>query len=310
MRDGRAEGNDEASGYAARTEGSDDGQRSVDVLEVGRAGWPSLSRPVVSPTPASSSMEPLCLGILLGVCRLRSSVAAVLHSLAVYAGLTRASPCLSNAPAGLYHTLREIWLARLASKILKWAPKTPLCGSALALVACTVPTNPDTGQVIAICHTPWAGLLAEWCRRNDFALVLAEGRWIRRSGHVNVQGGVRGLLRLVRHLRGGGRAVVVGDVFSSSRRCSVRFLGSDRLVSLFPARLAAAAGVPLLGVVPRFESGQVRIGAGPQFSVGPDPAEQRTATRNLLAFFEHVIRQTPAVWSDILKHQPAKGRLA
>lgn len=250
---------------------------------------------------SKSPLGPTCLGNALTACRFLSSWIASLHSLSVYAGHSRVSRCLSNCPDGLYRTLRDIWFTRLVRELLTPVLKTPLRGAALALVDCAPPANFANGCVIAICHTPWARLLAEWCREREFALVLAGGVWVYRSGHLHVPGGVAGLRRLVRHLRDGGRAVVIADVFGRSRRCPVRFLGEDRLASLLPARLATLARVPLQAAVPSLQANRIHIRFGPRFTAGTSAVEQQTITQSLLSFFEREIRRRPALCNYILK---------
>ncbi|MBI1807517.1 MAG: hypothetical protein HYR76_10755 [Ignavibacteria bacterium] len=182
--------------------------------------------------------------------------------------------------------------------------RTPLRLGTLAIVDCTFPLAVETGCIIAICHTPWARLLAEWCRVHDFALILAAGAWVQRTGHVNVPGGgLSGLRRLVRHLRTGGRAIVIADVFAGSRCCPVHFLGEDRIASTLPARLAAFAGVPLLAAVPQFQDGRVHLHGGIRLGVEVVRANQREVIQSLLTFFEGEIRRSPSVWGPYI-HEP------
>ncbi len=244
---------------------------------------------------SKSLLESICLGSVFTICQLLSIPIAVLHRLAVWVRLTHVSRYLSNSPDGLYNTLRDIWLTRLMRELFKLSMKMWLRGAALTLVNGTLPENRKTGYVIAICHTPWFRLLAEWCRDRDFALVLVDGAWINRTGHVNVPGGVSGLRRLVRHLRSGGRAVVIADVFDRSRCCGVRFFEEKRLASLLPARLAALGRVPLHAVIPSLQAKQLHIRTGPLFIVGTSAVEQQTVTQGLLAFFEQEIRKRPAL---------------
>jgi hypothetical protein len=215
--------------------------------------------------------------------------------MAVAAGFARVSRHFADSPAGLYRSLQDAWLSRLVREPLKLFVHTPLRTATLAFVNCTLSENPETGCVMAICHTPWFRLLAEWCRARDFAAVIAGEVLLTRTGTVNGTGRVLELRRVVRHLRNGGRVVVIADVFHGSHRCAVRFFEKNRFASLLPARLAAFAGVPLQIIIPALQARQLHICAGPTFTVGASVVEQQRVTQDVLTYFEKEIRQRPAL---------------
>jgi hypothetical protein len=243
----------------------------------------------------------LCIHALFNACRLLSAQLAALHWLALRAGLCSTSTCLHRAPSGLYRTLERIWFTLALRRALILAVKTPLRGATLNLVNETIPAPLHGACIIAIPHSPWMRLLAEWCREREFALVLAGGIWTSRTTQVNVAGGVRGLRQAIRHLRAGGRVVVVADVFWGPRHCPVRFLGKNLPASLTPARLSALSGVPLQAVVPMLHDGRIHLDTGPGFVVAHHPAAQAAVTCSLLAFLERRIRQQPEIYNHILK---------
>jgi hypothetical protein len=193
----------------------------------------------------------------------------------------------------------------LARESLVLILRTPLREVALDCVTCGLPPEYDSGCVIATFHMPWARLLALWCCESDFALIVAKHIWIQRAGVGVVPGGVRGLRRLIRHLRAGGRVVVMADFPRARRGYAIRFLSQEWLASSFPTRLAACAGVPLLAWDPSFDHGRLCVDPGPAFAVTSHPDEQEAVTRSVLACFERTIRERPALWSYSLRARTA-----
>ncbi|NIN73425.1 MAG: hypothetical protein GTO46_16175 [Gemmatimonadetes bacterium] len=183
--------------------------------------------------------------------------------------------------------------------------RTFLRQAALDRVTYSLPSGHGSGCVIAIFHMPWARLLASWCCDSNLALIVAGDVWVERAGQNVAPGGVRRLRRVIRHLRAGGRVVVMADFPRARRVCTVRFLGQEWHASTFPARLAACAGVPLLAWNPSLDRGRLQLAPGPAFAVGSLPEEQEAATRSVLAFFERTIRQSPALWSYSLRARTA-----
>lgn len=249
----------------------------------------------------NKTLNQLALITLLGIGHLLALPLATLNYLHFCMFRRHVCGCLRGCPAGLHATLCDLWRSRIMREVLTAAMKTRLRGAALSLVASALPAHAKTGCVMAVCHSPWFRLLAEWCRENEFALVLSSDDWNHRTRGVNVLGGFRNVRRLVRHLRAGGVAVVVADVFDVTRECPVTFLGESHLASILPARLAAAAGVPLAAIVPERQTNRIFLHAGPCYNVGKQSGDQQTAMRELLGFFEREISLRPALWSRILK---------
>ena len=248
---------------------------------------------------ARRSMSRWLVGGLLGVCRLLSLPFATLHCCLMYIWRRPLPACVAQCRAGAYATLRDIWASRFVRESVNALLKTPLRAATLALVdAGPLPAGPG-GCVIAVCHSPWFRWLAEWCRDRNAARVVAGGAWIWRTRGVNVLGGYQNVRALVEHLRNGGRAIVVADVFGGARGCTATFLGQQRRVSLLPARLAALAGVPLVTLVPTGHARGMRLECGPSFHVGT--RNQETVMRAMLAFYEGEIRRRPALWSHASK---------
>lgn len=253
---------------------------------------------------SAGNPKPVGLRSLLWVCVSCSRIVAFFHNVGIRSGWLHVSPCVHHAPGGLSQVLREIWLSRLLRETLTFLLKTSFRPTMLRLVDDSFVRGIGKSYVIAICHTPWARLLAEWCRVHDFALVLTEGPWASRMGYTTDPGrGFSELRRVVRYLKTGGRVIVIADVFAGSRSGPVRFLGRERTVSLLPGRLALLAGVPLLPVVAHFADGSLHVRFGSLLY-----AEERSperSTQALLRFFEDEIRLRPAIWGDVLKNPRA-----
>ena len=259
--------------------------------------WPFSSTSNRDPRPAA-------LRSLLWACDRCSRIVAFLHDVGIRGGWLRVAPCVRHAPGGLSRALREIWLSRLLRESLTFLLKTSFRATTLRLVDDSLVRGAGRGSVIAICHTPWARLLAEWCRVHDFALVIADGPWASRMGYVTGPGrGFSELRRVVRHLKTGGRVIVTADAFAGSRSSPVRFLQGERMVSLLPGRLALLAGVPLRPVVAHFADGSLRLRFG-SLPCARVPSAKHF-TQALLRFFEDEIRLRPAIWGDVLKNPGA-----
>jgi hypothetical protein len=236
---------------------------------------------------------------LLWLCRCSSHGIAVLHAVAVRCGFARVSPCIRQAPGGLRRVLSDIWFAKLLREALSLPLRTSLRSAVVDLVDFQVPA----GCVMAICSTPWSRVLAEWWRVSRPGLLIADGPWwAERTGDLAVSSGVAGLRRVVRRTRAGGQAVVHVLAAPRSRSCRLEFLGAERAVSLLPARLAAAAGVPLVTTVAYFERGYVRVRAAAPLSTEGD---QAAVMALVMAQLEKDIRSRPAIWSGVLKHPRA-----
>lgn len=270
---------------------------------VGTAGAGLLSG---RPSSRTSTLNPRPAGLrsLLWACDYCSRIVAFFHDVGIRSGLLRVAPCVRHAPGGLPRALREIWLSRLLRESLAFLLKTSFRPTTLRLVDDSLVRGAGKGCVIAICHTPWARLLAEWCRVHDFALVIADGPWASRMGYATGPGrGFSELRRVVRHLKAGGRVIVTADAFAGSRSSPVRFLEGERMVFLLPGRLALLAGVPLRPVVAHFADGSLHLRFGSLARTQVLSAKH--FTQALLRFFEDEIRLRPAIWGDVLKNAGA-----
>jgi lauroyl/myristoyl acyltransferase len=241
----------------------------------------------------------MALDMTLRTCRAASTIAAALHLALIRAGAAQA-PRLFDASNLDMARLRDCWFARCAREVLALALRSPLRASALDLVSFEDAPGQNGGHIIAVCHSPWGRLLSHWCRERGSGLAFAAPGWNRHLGDAHVAGGYRELRRLVKHLKGGGRAFVVVDVFPQRRGCPVRFLGLDRLASMVAVRLSAAAGVPIIPAVPVFRGGYIEVIYGTA-NAAPVREERADVVRSLLEFVETQIRACPASWHGTMQ---------
>jgi len=245
--------------------------------------------------------RPRYLLVLLSIYGFISSIITFTHLYAIERKWAKIPSCFAETADGPYFTIRKIWLTRMLRRSLSLFLRTPLRNGSMALINFKLILPQETGCIITLCHTPWARLLAEWCRVNNFALVLVGGPWIKRTRRVNIPGGgLVGLRRLVQHLRSGGRVIVIGDNIGRSRCCTVNFLGKECMASILPARLAVLAGVPLLAITPKLQNGMVIIHNGITVEyeeIRDDPDE---AIQSIFKFFEDEILRSPSIWAPYI----------
>ena len=261
----------------------------------------------VAGRPNSAKYAPyLLLVLLVDLCRILSLPFALGQLFAARIGILRFGSSIANSVRNPRSFLVDVWANRFVRELLAGVLRTPLRSAAVALVSNEVCVLANAGCVIAVCHSPWLRLLDAWCGNLDYAITLAGGRWAWQANGVNVAGGFRRVRYLVRHLKSGGRVIVIGDVFVRAGGCRTTFLGVGRQASPLPARLAAAAGVPLQAAVAVRRGHRIAIEPGPLFAAGYIRTEKAAAMRTLLVWYEGRILQRPALWSRIFK-QPHEG---
>lgn len=244
------------------------------------------------------SSKPLFLRMCLSSCNLISYLIAALHYSMVWISLLKLPLCIHNAPGGEYINIRQIWFTRLLRRTLSILIRTSLRNKILQLVDFPTPTC-NSGCIITTCHTPWARLLVQWCVANEFALIIVSGIWIQRAKQINKYGkGYTELKHLIRHLRSGGRIIITADAFLDSKNCSVEFFEREYKVSLFPARLARIANVPLIAVVAELRNQTIHIYEGPRFYFKHLISTPKEVMQSLLKYLENEIRKSPAIWSS------------
>jgi hypothetical protein len=238
---------------------------------------------------------------LLTACHIFAGAIACVHLLLKMMRVTRMPTVLMECSVGSIGMLQEIWFGRVARDLISLALRSPLRDAAIRLV-CAGPSIHATGAcVLAVCHTPWQRLLANWCQHHNFALIPAAARWARHAGHAHVPWKYSGLRRLARHLRAGGRVVVIADSFDVPGGVALNFLGSKRMASRIAARLAELANVPLVAAIPAYRDGRVRFDVGAKFAAVKAPLSSLRLTTQLVAYVEQEIRRQPAVWGDALR---------
>ncbi len=222
------------------------------------------------------------------------------HAILIHNNWLRVSDIIINSPESLIKTLQKIWFARMTRRVLSLILRTPLRSEVIKLVNNEL-CLPKTGCVIVIPHSPWAKLLAEWCRLNRFALVFAGGPWIKRTEQVNVPGsGIMGIRKLISHLSSNKFAVIIGDNENRSRCCNVTYLGQKRKATLIPIRIAAMAKVPIVTVVPNFLNRMVNLREDIVIDFQDIINDEKLALQNIFTSFENQIYLSPSLFNPFI----------
>ena len=223
--------------------------------------------------------------------------AAALHYYGSHAGLVQIPSCIVSAPGGLFKSLHSIWFTRFLRRIVSVSVRSPLRQQMFHLIDITLPDE-RMGYVIATCHTPWIRLLTHWCLKHQFALIVGNKVWVKRSkGGIKMGKGFIEMPHLVKHLQSGGRIVTMATAFNDSKNFPASFLGMERKVSLLPARLAKIAGVPLISMITQLRDDGIHIENGPKFECITNNTDAKKTMMCLLDFFEGEIKKTPSIWS-------------
>lgn len=265
----------------------------------------SRKNKLLSPTKTADLFQknrPYYLLLLLSTYHLLSSAIAHFHIFAIKKNWTKTPTFFAKSPNDSFHVLRKIWQVKMLRRTISLFLRTPLRKGALTLVDHKL-VVPNTGCVITICHTPWARLLAEWCRVNNYGLVIAGGPWIKRTGQLNIPGGgFSDLRRLVRHLKSGGRVIVIGDNIDRFRCCPIHFLGKDCNASTLPSRIASLAKVPLEVVIPEFHEGRILLHNGLNIKIEEILTDKENTIQRIFTFYENNILRSPSVWGPVIYH--------
>jgi len=243
----------------------------------------------------------VAISCALAGCRALAPLAAAVYvafDAARYGGRVRAR--LGQCEGGSWRALNAIWHTRFARETINGALRLGMREAVFRRVAVEDNAEAPIGCVLAICHTPWARVLASWNATQGVVLIKAASRWESRAGGRRIGAGVIGLRRITRELRRGSRVAVVVDCFSDGNGIAMHFLGEPIHVAPGAVRIAAAAGVPLIPTNVRYARGAIRISFGT--SVDPRTLGVAEATRRVVTAFESAVRTDPAVWDGIIRH--------
>jgi len=175
--------------------------------------------------------------------------------------------------------VRQIWFGRATRESLRIALQAGMSRAVLGRVTVTGNTTAlERPCVYAIYHTPWGRAMAHWLRTRTRTALFATGRWEERARTAHLPCDPSGLRQLLRRLRSGGCAAITMDHFSGSAdSCAVTLMGRTVQVSTGVARIAIAAGVPIVPVIPRFLNGRIELHLGDTIEAGMKSPAQVTS---------------------------------
>jgi hypothetical protein len=214
----------------------------------------------------------------------------------------RARAALSRAHDGRVDgaaELRAIWFTRIAREGLRVLLAMGFADAVLRRVEVAGGVGALRGNcVYAIYHTPWGRVLALWMARQSNGVLLSAHRWMERAGSAHVPCTWRGMRGLVDRIRRGRPAAVTADHFGAAggRVTAASLLGSDVNVSTGVARIALAAGVPIVPVMTRYVHGKLRVVVCDAIPV--DRSGIEAATRCMTGVFDAELRRNPSGWEQ------------
>ncbi len=195
-----------------------------------------------------------------------------------------------------FETLARIWFGRATREALRIALRIGLDAAVMSRVALTGNVSAATGPcVYAIYHTPWGRVMANWLKNRPRTALYATGRWESRARSAHVACNPAGLRQVISALKRGENAAVTIDHFTESGSSrAVSFLGRQVRASTGAARIARAAGVPVVPVTARFCNGRLELEIGERLGTGDKTPECVTA--ELFEAFDRETRRDPGGW--------------
>ena len=244
-----------------------------------------------------TSNKPVYLNICISMCSLLAYLNATIHFCFIITGLLKKPLYLKVTSGGEYKSLSKIWYTRIVRRMVSVLVRSPLRSSTLRLVNFTIPLPAHSGCIILICHTPWKRLLVQWCLENNFALIIAFGKWAnKRGGKLQREGkGFNELRGIVKYLKQNGRIIMTADNFNNLNNCPVKFLGNYLNAGLLPTRLARLAQVPLIVAIPVFNNGTVNFIHMPKSDHKILQLNPGSVIQNFLFALENEIKINPSV---------------
>jgi hypothetical protein len=250
--------------------------------------------------------KPILLIECIFICSFIPYVSAGIHYCLISARVLKIPLCILNSNGGVFKNLINIWSTQFVRRIISVCVRSPLRPSMLRMVNLLVPLRADSGCIIAICHTPWKRLLVQWCLENNFALIMASGKWTHRKRRIQREvEGFSDLRQIVKSLQQNGRIIIAFDVFNNLNNCPVNFFGNCCNVSLLPARLARIAKVPLFTAIPTLRNGVINIDFGPEFDLHHLNSDSSGVMKNIILFLESELKNNPGVWPTNYYHNLA-----
>jgi hypothetical protein len=250
-------------------------------------------------TTRRATFSDLVIDVAIGVASLAGPLMGILDAVFRPLRTATAAAALRRLGESPRAALRRIWTARTVREALRL-----LCAAGLeraAIRRVVLRGNTDalrTPAVLAIYHTPWGRLLGRWIAAQGNVVLLAAPHWSERAPGAHAPRSREGMRALLHALRSGRSAAVTIDHFGEGGRIvrESSVLGVPVTVCTGAARLAAAAGVPIIPVSFRWTGGFLEVHIGHRFTVTRDTV--RVVTAALIAEFDRAVRADLSGWGN------------
>jgi hypothetical protein len=247
------------------------------------------------------------IDLAVGVACVLGPAMAVLDTLVRPLRTAAAAAALARLGVSPRRALRQLWTARAVREAFRL-----LCAAGFESAVfqrIVLRGNADvlrTPAVLAIYHTPWGRLLGRWIARQGGVILLAAPHWSTRAPGAHAPRSREGMRSLLLELRAGRAAAVTVDHFFEGGRVvrETSVLGVPVTACTGAARLAAAAGVPIVPVSFRWTGRTLEVHLGHRFSVTRDAV--RVVTAALIAEFDRAVRVDLSAWGNA--HRFLSGR--
>lgn len=236
---------------------------------------------------------------LFVLCHALSWPLALLHALLAAARIVHLPEAVALSRNPRFAALRRCWFTKCARELVPMLLASPMRREAMERVRFGPPAGCGDGCVYATLRSPWLKLLSACCREQRAGRVLVRGGKSRSWSETAIAADRAGLRAMIEGLRRGEPVFVAMEAFVDRDGCAVRFLGARREASLLPARLAAAARVPLIATMPVMRGSNVEFIFSPARRV--QHRQEDGATREAMQWLEARVLEEPSIWNETLR---------
>ena len=240
--------------------------------------------------------------IVFAICGLLAWPIALIHIICVRLNLVKTCKCVSLHPR-LFMTLHDIWHTHFAKRAIPWLLHHSPASALQSLVKSQVPNGTYNGQVFATFHSPWGRLFTAYKKKkkSKFLIMSDSINWANRITTIPGHPGCRQIKSLLKMLKQGYEIAIAANVKSEKYAVPVTFLGQYFLVSSLPARIAAAASVPLTPITFRLTGYKIEVVFGPSYVVSRNQVSFETVTAHVYEFFESNFKEAPHICRNARK---------